>query len=376
MSRAPSKRTTQAEPADAAEAPRVPHPAETLVLEGHEQAEALFLQAHARGKLHHAWLLTGEQGIGKATFAYAAARYLLSGHAGNEAPAPPRLPAATGDSPVARRIAASAHPSLFVLERTAKRAGAKPSSTIAVDDVRRLMGFLRLTSSTESRVIIVDTADDLTGASANALLKAVEEPPSGAMFFLISQSSGGVLPTIRSRCVKLHLRPLAPEPLHRAVLAACKRGGLAEPDAQAWREVESLAAGSPGRALSLLASNRLELTGKVNALISSLPRLDHQRLHALIAQATGSSEDGTFETVCDVIEEALERRLRETLGRNDSGGSGGPRLADQAELWEKMRARRREMEALNLDKAAFLFQTFADLASAGRNPESNSLPSR
>lgn len=357
MSRAPARKGSagfsEGEP-DA----RIPHPRETLTLEGHDEAAAIFTEAHARGKLHHAWLITGEQGIGKATFAYAAARALISGLWPR--PGDPQRLAIPPEHPVARQIAAGAHPSLFVLERDARPA--KATSTIAVDDVRRLSGFLQLTGSTARRVAIVDMVDDLTAASANALLKAIEEPPEGAVFFLIGRSPGGVMPTIRSRCAKLHLRPLSNEPLRRAVLAAIGTGGLPPPEPGVLAEACARAAGSPGRALAALTSGRLALAAQVDALIRDMPRLDGVRLHALIG-ATVTGGDETFETVCDLIEEALERALLEAVDNADSAGMSGQSLARMAELWEKLRTRRRETVSLNLDKAAFLFQTFTDLAS-------------
>jgi DNA polymerase-3 subunit delta' len=338
--------------------PRIPHPRETLRLEGHKANAAAFAGALAQGKLHHAWLLTGASGIGKATFAYRAARYLLSGMPQGQ-PAALDTPAS---HPAVRQIAQGAHPALHVLERSAKRA----SGAIAVDDVRGLITFLQLTSPTPYRVVIVDSADDLTGGAANALLKAIEEPPKGTVFFLVSAVAGGVLPTIRSRCVKLQFRPLSDADLAAAVASACRSGGIPEPDARTLAETASLAGGSPGKALALLASGGLDLARDMRALFASLPRLDLRRMHGVIATATAKTGASRFETACDLIEERLEAMLHENLQSGENLPHPVLPLARIPELWENMRVRRRDMDALNLDKAAFLFQTFMEIASGVR----------
>ena len=179
------------------------HPRFTEALSGHGAAEETFLRAFNAGALHHAWLVTGERGIGKATFAYRAARFLLSRDAA--APTPAETLDVPQSHPAVRQIAAGAHTSLFVL---GEAPGTAAAASIGVDEVRRLRSFLSLTSPGGWRAMIVDPANDLTIASANALLKAIEEPQARTVFFLIGHGASTVMPTIRSRCVKLVLRPL------------------------------------------------------------------------------------------------------------------------------------------------------------------------
>src|SRR3954451_1031622 len=182
------------------------HPREVFDLIGHEAAEEAFEATRARGRLHHAWLLTGPEGAGKATFAYRAARRLLGA---------PEVPAygvlgASPDHPVSRQIIAHAHPDLFVLERVGE--DGKVRKVIPVDEARGLSEFFsKSPASAPHRVAIVDAADDLNVNAANALLKTLEEPPPKGVLLLVSHSPGRLLATIRSRCRRLAFHPLGLE---------------------------------------------------------------------------------------------------------------------------------------------------------------------
>src|SRR6516164_7852917 len=176
----------------------VPHPREVFEQEGQEAAEAAFEDARARGRLHHAWLLIGPEGVGKATFAYRAARRLLG------APADPAhgLLGADPAHPVSRQVINRAHPDLLVLERVGE--DGKPRKFIPVDDARRLSEFFsKSPASAPHRVAIIDAADDLNVNAANALLKTLEEPPSRGVLLMVAHSPGRLLSTIRSRCRRL-----------------------------------------------------------------------------------------------------------------------------------------------------------------------------
>ena len=337
------------------------HPRLTRALFGHAAAEETFLRAFNAGTLHHAWLVTGERGIGKATFAYRAARFLLS------RPAAPAEPAETLDAPAshpaAQQIAAGAHSSLFVL---APAAGS--TASIGVDEVRGLRSFLGLTSPGGWRAVIADPANDLTSASANALLKAVEEPPQRTVFFLIGHGAATVMPTIRSRCVKLALRPLALADFAGAVSAACAAGDLDAPDAAAMQKLHSIAAGSPGRALEFIAGGLLPLAGTLDKVLCSLPRADYGLVHSLIQSASGAKNAQTFVRLCDLLEERIESMARAMA----AGEGGAARAAAWAQLWQTLRQRRLDMEVLNLDKGAFLLSAFSDMETIARKLKSAS----
>jgi DNA polymerase-3 subunit delta' len=341
------------------------HPRLTDRLFGHEAAEDLFLSAFNAGSLHHAWLLTGERGIGKATFAYRAARFLLGQD--QAAPALRRASSlAIPDShPVARQIAAGAHPSLFVLDPETKIwLDPETKESFGVKAVRKLRAFLSLTSPGGWRGMIVDPANDLTIASANALLKAVEEPPPRTVFFLISHGASTVMPTIRSRCIKLAFRPLDPSDFECAVAAACAAGELPEPDEAAMRKLFALSAGSPGRAVDLISGGLLSLADKVERIMDRLPKMDHALVYELIQSMTGARNAEAFKRLCDVIEERIEEKAKLEAIK----AAHQPRAASWADLWHTLRHRRLEMEALNLDKGAFLLSAFSDMERVARQP--------
>ena len=182
--------------------PGAPHPRETAVLYGQAAAEAAFLEAAATGRLHHAWAITGPRGVGKATLAWRIARHLIAGEAG------PTLDMAP-DHPVFRQVAALAAPQLFLCRRPWDDKAERLRTAITVDEVRALKAFFQLSAADGGwRVAIVDAADELNGAAANALLKILEEPPANAVLLLVCHRPAALLPTLRSRCRELRCRPL------------------------------------------------------------------------------------------------------------------------------------------------------------------------
>jgi DNA polymerase III subunit delta' len=355
MAKRKSAETGASDGQDGAPDPLHPRLAEKLY--GHEAAEELFLSAFRAGALHHAWLLTGEEGIGKATFAYRAARFLLSRGGGGLLAEEPSTLDVPSSHPVARQIAAGAHPSLFALD-------AGGAASIGVEAVRKLRAFLGLTSPGGGwRAMIVDPANDLTISSANALLKAVEEPPPRTVFFLVSHGASAVMPTIRSRCVKLAFRALDPDKFASAVSTACLTSDLNEPGEAEMQKLFVLSSGSPGRALDFLAGGLLALAGKVERILDGLPRLDHAAVHELIQAASGARNAETFGRLCDLIEEAIAAKARKKAltGPDAAGEASG-----WAELWRRFRERRLELESLNLDKGAFLVAAFSDMERAAK----------
>jgi DNA polymerase-3 subunit delta' len=160
----------------------VRHPRETTELFGHRAAETALLNAYRSGRIPHAWLIGGAQGIGKATLAYRMARFVLA-HRNPLTPAVQRAETLAVDpsDPVARQIAAEAHGGLLVLERGLNDRGVL-RTVITVDETRETISFFGSTAAVEGwRVCIVDTVDELNPNAANALLKILEEPPKQSL---------------------------------------------------------------------------------------------------------------------------------------------------------------------------------------------------
>lgn len=230
----------------------LPHPRETARLFGQDAAERGFLAAWADGRLHQGWLIRGPRGIGKATLAYRIARALIAG-------GPPGTLDTPAHCPVAARIRAGAEPCLAVLRRSVNPKTNKPRGQITVDEVRAIRQFLSLSAADGGwRAVIVDAADEMNLNAANAILKALEEPPARTVFLLVTHAPGSLLPTIRSRCRTLDLRPLVAADLTLALAQA----GTPVPPEQA-EAVAALAQGSVGAAAELVAGDGAALYARL-----------------------------------------------------------------------------------------------------------------
>jgi DNA polymerase-3 subunit delta' len=334
----------------------IPLPRATRELFGHAEAEQTLLEAYRGGRIPHAWLIGGENGIGKATLAYRMARFVLAyPDPAMAAVQKAKSLAVPTDHPVARRIAGQAHSDLLVLERVINEKTGKLFTVTRVEDVRRTVPFFGSTAGEGGwRVAIVDPLEDLNRAGENALLKVLEEPPPRALLLLISHAPGRVLPTIRSRCRTLILRPLSAEDVVHAASAAMGEGGATDE----IRAAAVAADGSVGRALMLLEGDVLELRQQVVSLLDRLPALDPRALHALGDEIAGTQAE-TLAAFMDAVNAWLSTRLKD-------GPQEGPRLARVAEAWTAVNRTAREAEAYNLDRKPLVFSVFGQLAEAAR----------
>ncbi|KAA2241116.1 DNA polymerase III subunit delta' [Salinarimonas soli] len=334
-----------------------PHPRERLVLFGQTQAEASVLDAYAAGRLHHAWLIGGPQGIGKATFAYRVARFLLAQTPG--APRPGGSLAVSPDSPVARQVAAQAHPNLMVLRRQPATEKKGPSTTIPVETVRKAVSMFGSTAANGGyRVCIVDSAEDLTTASANALLKLVEEPPARSVFLIVAHRPQSVLPTIRSRCRRLLLRPLEPPDL-RDVIGSLGSPWSEAPGEDVTRAIE-LSEGSARRCLEMLDPARARLVESVRAMLDRLPEQDLKRVLTLAESLAKKDAEADYELALETVERWIGDRI------SAAAGAGPARLAPLVEVCDKIRRSAREVDVYNLDRRPLVLTLFGDLADAVR----------
>jgi DNA polymerase-3 subunit delta' len=305
------------------------HPRRRSTLYGHGTAEARLLRAVRSGKLHHAWLLTGPRGIGKATLAYRFARFLLQFPDGGGRQSLQVAPEAAS----ARQAAAGSHPDLLVVERAYDAKNKRIKSEIAVDDARLAGSFFALTAGAGGwRVAIVDAADDLNGESANALLKILEEPPPKSVFLLVAHRPGTLLRTIKSRCIHMELAPPNFADTMRVL-----REVSPTVDEEQLRGAAELAGGSPGRALELLDSKGAQAFANFlsRAKLTPAARVE-------IANSLAGRDTGDFEIFGDLLIAWTAARARE------AGLAGGG--AALARAHDGIAHSIREANALNLDR--------------------------
>ena len=228
---------------------------------GQDRAVEQFAAAWATRKLHHAWLLAGPKGVGKASFAHAAARRVLADAAG----APLDLPGIESDDdhPIVKFVEAGSHPDMRRLERLVNEKTGNLNRSIKVEQVRELAEFLSLSAALSAwRVVIIDSVDDLEPSGANALLKMLEEPPPNTIFFLVSHAAGRLLPTIRSRCRRLHFQALEDEAMTSILEAQGPALSAAE-----RKQVVAASFGSAARALAFAELGLAKLEGAATAIL-------------------------------------------------------------------------------------------------------------
>ena len=293
--------------------PGAPHPRETTTLVGQDAAEAGFLAAWQGGRLHHAWLITGPRGAGKATLAWRMARALL---ATPPAAGPPTTLDIAAEDPVARRVQAGSEGRLFVLRRGWDDKTRRLRAQITVDETRAMRSFFSLSAVDGGRrVVIVDAADEMNANAANAVLKMLEEPPAGAILLLVSHQPARLLPTIRSRCRELRCAALGADDL---ALALAATGAGADASAAALAE---LAGGSVAAALDLAEGGGDALYARLMALLSGMPDLNRAAAVAL-ADAAGGRNAGVRDLTLRLIDLCLIRLART--------GAGHPPAAEAA----------------------------------------------
>jgi DNA polymerase-3 subunit delta' len=316
-------------------------PAEETTLLGHGPAAEAFATAWGTGRLHHAWLIGGAPGIGKATLAFRAARWVL---AGGPAAAEPLGLAAT--HPVARKVAHGSHPDLRVVARAENPKTGRLYSEIRVDDIRAMTDFLRLTGAESPwRVAIVDPADELSTEAANALLKILEEPPARALILLVAHAPARLLPTIRSRCRRLMLAPLATADV---VSLVARLAPALPPDEAA--AAASLSHGSVGRALALAEGGAAELSAIITEVFQGLPSLDTAAAHTLADRLARPDSEEKFALFLALLRDRIAALAKAAAtGRTDAIARLRP-LEEWGALWEKVGRMARLADALNLDR--------------------------
>lgn len=332
----------------------IPSPAATYRLHGHERPWAELVAAEKSGRLHHAWLLQGPRGIGKATAAFAFARHLLSRGTSGVSEESEVEPA----SSLARQVAGGSHPSLVHIARApADRGGFK--TQVTVEDIRKLNRFFHTTASGgQWRIAVIDPADDMNRSAANALLKILEEPPERSIFLITNHLPGRLLPTIRSRCRVLRFDALAPTAMADTLRAM--------PIPLTGPEVEgaiALSGGSVRTAVTLLASDGLEVEAHLGRIFAEREP-DWQAIHALIDALTQKGRETAFDLM---VAAAFKRLAEEADARSVAGDAAtANRLAA---LWMEEGGRLREGLAFNLDRKQLMLTFFHRLFARRAFPD-------
>jgi DNA polymerase III subunit delta' len=305
-----ARRSASSEPNDSDRIEGFSHPREIFALLGQDVALGRAARALRAGRPPGAWLITGPPGIGKATLAYRIARYLLAYGATDMGKEDLSVPE---DHPAARQVMAQSHPGLLVLKRAINPKTGKLMTVLSVDEIRRLRDFFGMTSGAGGwRVAIIDTADDMNDNAANALLKMLEEPPGNAMLLLLSNTPGRLLPTIRSRCQRLELRPLDDATLEKAL-----ERELPETSTADRASLARLAGGSIGAALTLATGDGAALAREADQLIDRAREPDLLALLTL-GEKLFRMRDG-LELFGDFLTESLSDRIRARAHRGAAG---------------------------------------------------------
>jgi len=334
------------------------HPRLNPRLIGHADAEAALISGWASGKLHHAWLIAGTKGIGKATLAYRFARFLFAHPGPGEGTPLPGDLNIPEDHTAFRHMAARSLPDLLVVEPAYDLKKKQVKAEIGVDEARKTAEFFARTAAGGGwRVAIVDAADELNPNSANALLKIIEEPPPNAVFLIVAHAPGRLIATIRSRCRLLELQPLGEGDVATVIDGLPPK---AVRDRKGLDTAIGLSDGSPGRALELAGS---AAAGAFAGFEQAMARgRSGDELNAIAAKLAGRESVRDYHLFTSLMGDWVARRA---IAETRAG-----RL-NRAQAWAEAHAgighSLRQANTLNLDRRetlARLLSTIAGIAAS------------
>jgi DNA polymerase-3 subunit delta' len=358
-----------------------PHPRETTTLFGQAHAETAFLEAYNSKRFHHAWMITGPKGIGKATLAWRIAKFLLSqpvddGPSLFGDPDPSKSLDTEPEHPVIRRVMAGSEGGLCVIRRAYDEKRKRFKSVIAVEDVRKLKNFFALSAADGGRrVVIVDAADDMNVNAANALLKVLEEPPARTTLLLVCHQPSRLLPTIRSRCRTLRLTELSHDDVNNAI----ERAGF-DADGEDSAALAALSAGSVGEAIRLSQMGGPQMYRSILALLAQGATINRQDAIKFAESFAGKGASDEFEIFIIMLDLLLTRLAKTGAtgllpGLPVSGEEGrvfqslcpNPRHALRwAEGHQEILSRLRHGRAVNLDPVALILDTVFKLEQCAK----------
>ncbi|WGI20524.1 DNA polymerase III subunit delta' [Amylibacter sp. IMCC11727] len=359
-----------------------PHPRETLRLLGQDSAQASFLDAYNSARMHHAWLITGPRGVGKATLAWRIAKFLLAQPENDTdqdsmfgAPPAPTSLDPDENHPAVRRAMSLGEPRLFLCRRPWDEKAKRLKKDITVDEVRKLKSFFALSAADGGwRVAIVDDMDQMNTSAANALLKVLEEPPEKTIILLISHQPAKLLPTIRSRCRNLRCNSLSAQDQAEAL----QQAGYEDLNSHATAE---LSGGSVGTALRLAQSDGAERYAALVTLAKSAPGLDRATAVTLADKCAGAANAEIFDVTVNLIDLLLTRLARFGALQPNQWTDAAPnesvtlaKLAptphaarNWADLAQDLSARVGHARAVNLDPSSVILDMLLKLDDAARS---------
>jgi len=322
------------------------------VIIGQDKAVGQFAAAWASRKLHHAWLLSGPRGVGKASFAHAAARRVLADAAGPPSDVPGLE--TRDDHPIVKLIEAGSHPDMRRLERLVNERSGNLARNISVDQVRSLAELFDLSPAmSDWRVAVIDSVDDLEPAAANALLKMLEEPPPNSIFLLVSHAPGRLLPTIRSRCRELEFQELEDDVM--ASILEMRAPALGAADRM---RIIATAAGSAGRALAFAELGLAKLEDAALLILRQGDPSNARRSELALELGKRGATD-RYSAFLELAPTLIAREAREL---------DGFRQQRALDAYAKVRELATVAPRLSLDPAATVLQIGGILASVADEP--------
>lgn len=286
------------------------HPRDNFDLFGQDAIDQSVANAINSGRLHHAWLITGPKGVGKATLAYRIVRRVLGASVSNSGLH------SDAEDPISRQISALSHPDFLLVRRAYDSKKNKHKSEITVDETRRVASFFSQSASQDGwRVCLIDAADEMNTNAANALLKTLEEPPRRCLLILIAHVPGRLPVTIRSRCRRLALR--APDEVETQKWLVDQHSI----DQNLAQQSSALTLGAPGRALVLAQSGVSEIKADLDQILSKLPSLDRARLNAFAAQLAVKGQEQTRSLILEFMSAYARQKARDAAMNGQSEAS-------------------------------------------------------
>lgn len=318
----------------------------TPVIIGHDEALRQVAEAFSSERMHHAWMITGIEGVGKATLAYHIAHHALSGGQN-------KAGKIDMGHRAAKLITAEAHPDMLVIRRTADDKTGELRNVILVEDTLKIASFLHKTSTHGGwRVVIIDEAHRLNRFGMNAILKILEEPPPRTLILITVTTPGLLLPTIRSRCRILPLMPLSKEQM--SCILAQKKPDLKAEDI---KHLVELSGGSIGFALKIMQTETLPLYDEMFEIIGGMPKLDVARLHKLAEQISRKTDIDSFDVLTSLLENYLRQRVKDQALTDSKIGH----LDRKIQLWDKVRATFSMANTGNLDRKLAFVNALTDI---------------